>query len=123
MSKVAPPPGPPRPAVPPPEGDGAYAAVEAPDAWHVASLLCFAAALAARPIARTVGPLLPFFRYRFLLPLAIILTASALGCLLALVGMRRPAIRGASRLALFLNGVALALGLLALAAGVWIFYR
>lgn len=37
--------------------------------------------------------------------------------------MRRPAIRGASRLALFLNGVALALGLLALAAGVWIFYR
>lgn len=123
MSEIPASSGPPRPAVPPPEADGAYAAVEAPDAWHVASLLCFAAALAARPLARTVGPLLPSFRYRFLLPLLIILTASAIGCLLALVGMRRPAIRGASRFALFLNGVALALGLLALAAGFWIFYR
>ncbi len=108
---------------PPIEGDGAYAAVEAPDAWHLASLACFALSLAARPVARFLAPLLPATRYRFLFPLAIVLIASTLGCLLALAGTRRPAIRGASRLALFFNAVALVLGLLALAGGFWIFYR
>ena len=117
----SPDPAPPKP--PAIESDGAYAAVEAPDAWHLAALVCFAASLAARPLAHAIAPFLPTSRYRFLLPLAIILGASTLGCALALAGMRKPAIRGASKLALFLNGVALALALLALAAGFWIFYR
>lgn len=105
------------------EADGAYTAVEAPDAWHLAALLCFAVSLACRPISHALAPLLPFVRYRILLPHAVIFVSSGIGCALAWVGTRRPAIRGASRLAFFLNAVALGLAVLALAGSLWIFYR
>lgn len=124
MKPVSPPTGSPNPAVAPPDGDGAYASVEAPDAWHVLSLVCFAASLAGKPIARAIAPLFPPMRYLWAaLPVAVTLALALLGCLLALVGMRRAAIRGASRLALFLNGTVLALTLLAAAFGLRILLR
>jgi len=107
----------------PPALDGAYAAVEAPDLWHVAALACFAASLASRPLARMLPAA---FRFGLFLPtLTVLLTVifSLAGCLLAWAGTRRPQIRGASRLALLLNGVVLGLALLAGAAGIWILRR
>ncbi|HRU08570.1 MAG TPA: hypothetical protein P5144_04255 [Thermoanaerobaculia bacterium] len=116
--------GPPSSSPLPGEIDGAYASVEAPDAWHVLALVCFAASLAGKPIARAIAPLFPPTRYLWAaLPVGVTLTLSMLGTLLALVGTRRTAIRGASRIALFLNGTVLALTLLAAAAGLFILLR
>ncbi|MCL4838466.1 MAG: hypothetical protein KJ058_10940 [Thermoanaerobaculia bacterium] len=124
MNALSPPSASPAPAAAPPESDAAYASVEAPDAWHVLSLVCFAGSLAGKPIARAIAPLFPPMRYLWAaLPVAVTLALSLLGALLALVGMRRAAIRGASRLALFLNGTVLALTLLAAAFGLRILLR
>lgn len=118
MSRTAAPPSLPPSAEP----DGAFAPVEAPDTWHVLALVCFAASLASKPLARLV-PVALRPRYAFLLPIALTLGFAFVGLILAWLGTRRPAIRGASRLALLLNAIVLGLGLLAAAAGVWILRR
>ena len=110
-------------AAPPPESDGAYRAVEAPDLWHVASLACFAGALAARPIVRWLPPGLRFGLYGPTLVVLLTLGFAALGCLLAWRGTRRPEICALSRFALLLNATVLGLALLAALVGVWIFVR
>ena len=79
--------GPPSSSPLPGEIDGAYASVEAPDAWHVLALVCFAASLAGKPIARAIAPLFPPTRYLWAtLPFGVTLTLSMLGTLLALSG-------------------------------------
>jgi hypothetical protein len=113
-------------APPPPpaaERDDAYAPLEAPDALPVLSLLFFAAALGARPLARLLPrDLVPWPR-AVLVPVAIALGASALGALLAAVSLRNPRRRGIGRLALLLNAVVLVLTALTGAAMIWIFQR
>ncbi|MDI9630961.1 MAG: hypothetical protein QM311_05835, partial [Acidobacteriota bacterium] len=116
--------GPPSSSPLPGEIDGAYASVEAPDAWHVLALVCFAASLAGKPIARAIAPLFPPTRYLWAaLPVGDPLTPSLLVTVVALVGTRRTAIRGASGIALFHTGTVLALTLLAAAAGLFILLR
>jgi uncharacterized membrane protein YjjB (DUF3815 family) len=97
----------------PDDFEGEYGAVRLPDSWHVLSLACFAGALGSRFLA----PLLtrwwqvPF--YRTLLPGVLTLGLAALGLVLGLIGLRSPQGRGTARIAVFLNGIVLALGLLA----------
>ena len=105
------------------ERDDAYAALEAPDALPIVSLLLFAAALAARPLARLVPRELRTYPLGVLLPVAIACAASLAGAALALWSLRRSPRRGVARLALLLNGVVLALTGLAAAFMVWIVVR
>jgi hypothetical protein len=100
---------------PPPFDEGEYAVLQVPDAWHVLSLVFFAAALGARYLVR----LLPSGRgifYRPVLTAFSVPVLAALGLLFGLVGLRRPATRSIARVAVFLNGIVLVLSLLALAA-------
>jgi hypothetical protein len=99
--------------------DGEYGVVRLQEAWHVLSLACFAGAMGARLL---VG-LLPsawWPPFRPLLPGLVVLALASLGLLFGLIGLRVPRIRGAARIAVFLNGVVLVLGLLAAAALLYI---
>lgn len=93
--------------------EGEYAALDAPDAWHVASLACFAAALGARFLVRLL-PVAPF--PRTLMPGLAVLLFASIGLLCGWLGMRSPRGRGMAKIGLFLNATALVLGLLATAA-------
>jgi hypothetical protein len=100
---------------PSPFGDGEYAVLKVPDVWHVVSLLLFAASMGSRflvslfprelihPYAR---PILAAYAVPFL---------AAIGLLCAVAGLSRPESRSMARIAAFLNGVVLVLGLAALA--------
>jgi hypothetical protein len=103
-----------------PDFDGEYGAVRLPEAWHVLSLLCFAGALGARYLVTLLpdGFRPPF--YRALLPGVVALSLSGLGLVLGLIGLRVPGGRSTARVAVFLNGTVLVLGLLAAAAYLYI---
>lgn len=100
--------------------DGEYGVIRIPDAWHVLSLLCFLAAMGARLlislVPREVGP----HFYRPLLTACAVPVLATIGILFGLLGLRNPEGRSTARVALFLNGVVLVLGILALAAFYWI---
>jgi hypothetical protein len=93
--------------------EGEYAALDAPDAWHVASLALFAAALGARYLVRLL-PAAPL--PRTLLPGLAVLLFASLGLLCGFLGLRSPRGRGMAKIGVFLNATALVLGLLATAA-------
>jgi hypothetical protein len=93
--------------------EGEYGALNAPDAWHVASLACFAAALGARFLVRLL-PVAPF--PRTLMPGLAVLFFAGIGLLCAWLGLRSPRGRGMAKVGMFLNATALVLGLLATAA-------
>ncbi|HSG39479.1 MAG TPA: hypothetical protein VLE27_07550 [Thermoanaerobaculia bacterium] len=93
--------------------EGEYAALDAPDAWHVISLAFFTAALGARYLVRLL-PAAPF--PRTLLPGLAVLLFATLGLLCGFLGMRNPRGRGVAKIGVFLNATALLLGLLATAA-------
>jgi len=95
--------------------DGEYGVIQVPDAWHVASLACFTAALGARFLVKLL-PLRWMPLPKPLLPaIAVLLLASA-GLALGLVGLKSPRSRGAARVAVFLNATVLALAVLAAGA-------
>lgn len=106
-----------------PDRDEAYSALEGGDALPVLSLLCFAVALAARPLTRLLPPELRPYPRGVLVPVLIALAASLVGVLLAGWSLRSPRRRGAARVALLLNGVVLALTALAILVMIWIFRR
>ena len=98
--------------------EGEYGALNMPDAWHMASLACFAASLGARFLVKLLPFDMSFFGRAFLSGLAVLVLA-ALGLLFGLVGLRNPEGRGIARIGVFLNATVLVLGTLAV---VW-FYR
>jgi hypothetical protein len=98
--------------------EGEYGALNMPDAWHVASLACFAASLGARFLVKILPFGVPFFGRAFLSALAV-LVLSGLGLLFGLLGLRNPEGRGIARIGVFLNATVLVLGTLGMA---W-FYR
>ena len=98
--------------------EGEYGALNMPDAWHVASLACFAASLGARFIVKILPFGSPFLGRGFLSALAV-LVLSGLGLLFGLLGLRNPEGRGIARIGVFLNATVLVLGTLGMA---W-FYR
>lgn len=108
---------------PPLEPEEAYAPVDAPEVWPLLSLLCFALALASKPLVRLLPPEWRPYPLFVLLPVAVSVGASLLGLLLAWIGWRRRPSAGLARLALLVNGVVLALAALAAAALVWIVRR
>ena len=86
--------------------DGEYGVIRIPDAWHVASLACFTAALGARFLVK-------------LMPAVSVLLLAGAGLALGLRGLKNPRTRGAARVAVFLNATVLALG--GLAAGAFFY--
>lgn len=95
---------------------GEYAALDAGAVWPLLALALFVAALGARFLVDLVpGEALPW-PYRLLLPGLIAPAASLLGLLCAWRGLKHETGAALARLALFLNGVALCLSLLAIAA-------
>jgi hypothetical protein len=99
--------------------DGEYGVVRIPDAWHVASLACFVAALGARFL---VGMVLKIWDLgflpvnRFLLPGVAVLLFAGLGVAFGVAGLKSPQGREAARVAIFLNTTVLLLALLATVA-------
>lgn len=92
--------------------EGEYGALDMPDAWHVASLACFAASLGARFIVKLLPFGSPFFGRAFLSALTVLVLA-ALGLIFGLLGLRNPEGRGIARIGVFLNATVLVLGTLA----------
>lgn len=107
----------------PPEVEDAYAPVDAPEAWPLVSLLCFAIALASKPIVRWLPPDLRPYPAVVLLPIALSVGAALCGVLFAWIGLRRRPGNTLARTGLLLNAVVLALATLAAAALVWIVRR
>jgi hypothetical protein len=103
--------------------DEAYAPLEAPDVLPLLALLAFAAAIAARPLARLLPRAWRVYPWGVLAPSLIAVGCALAGFLLALVAARRPGRRGLARVALLLNGIVLGLTGLALLAGIWILRR
>lgn len=98
--------------------EGEYGALALPAAWHVASLVCFAASLGARFLVKLLPFGSPFFGRAFLSALAV-LALAGLGLIFGLLGLRNPEGRGIARIGIFLNATVLVLGALAM---FW-FYR
>lgn len=96
--------------------EGEYAALDLPDGWHVASLVCFLGSLAARFLVRLLPRGWPEPWMRPILPGLAVLAFSLLGILFGLLGLRSAKGRGLARIALFLNVTVFVLGLLAVAA-------
>ncbi|HEV8583315.1 MAG TPA: hypothetical protein VGX68_29980 [Thermoanaerobaculia bacterium] len=94
--------------------EGEYGTLDLPDGWHVASLACFAASLAARFLVRLLPAGHTFFGRVFLPGLAVFALAG-LGLLCGLIGMRKTRGRGLARVGVFLNATVLALSALAVA--------
>ena len=94
--------------------EGEYAPLDMPAGWHVASLVCFVAALGSRFL---VGALLPG-RWpspwtRPLLPGIAAFLFALLGLGFGLLGLRNARGRGVARVGIFLNSIVLVLTLLA----------
>jgi hypothetical protein len=99
---------------------GEYGTVTLPHAWHVLSLVFFAAALGARFLTALIPrELLTGIIWRPALTAFSVPLLATIGLLCALIGLRRPEGRGAAKIALFLNATVLALSGLAL----WAFFR
>lgn len=99
---------------------GEYGTITLPHAWHVLSLVFFAAALGARFLTALVPrELIAGIIWRPVLTAFSVPLLATLGLLCALLGLRRPEGRGAAKIALFLNATVLLLSGLAL----WAFFR
>jgi hypothetical protein len=96
--------------------EGEYGVVRIPDAWHVASLACFVAALGGRFVVGLIPRAwsLPFSR--LLLPGLAVLVLASLGVGFGLMGLRSARGRETARVAIFLNAAVLVLALLAATA-------
>ena len=106
--------------IPEPVG-GEYGTITLPHAWHVLSLLFFAAAMGARFLTALVPrELIAGIIWRPVLTLFSVPFFALLGVLFALIGLRYPEGKAAAKIALFLNVTVLALSGLALA---WFFER
>jgi hypothetical protein len=92
-----------------------YGALDLPDAWHVASLACFASSLGARFLVKLLPAASSYFG-RALLPGLAVFALAGLGLVFGLLGLRRPQGRGLARMGVFLNATVLVLGGLAVAA-------
>lgn len=104
--------------------DNAYAPLEGPDVLPLLSWLCFATALASRPIVRVLPASLRPYPYGILAPAALSAAAALVGLLLALLALRgAPRRRGLARLGIVLNAIVLVLTGLAALAMVWILRR
>jgi hypothetical protein len=99
---------------------GEYGTITLPHVWHVLSLVFFAAALGARFLTALVPrELLAGVIWRPVLTAFSVPLLATVGLLFALIGLRNPAARGASKIALFLNATVLVLSGVAL----WAFFR
>ena len=99
---------------------GEYGTITLPHAWHVLSLVCFAAAMGARFLTALIPrELLAGVIWRPVLTAFAVPLLATFGLLFALMGLRRPEGRGAAKVALFLNATVLALSGLAL----WAFFK
>lgn len=98
--------------------EGEYGALDLPDAWHAASLLCFAASLGARFLVKLLPAGDSFFG-RVFLPGFAVFALAGLGLLFGLLGLRKPQGRGLAKAGVFLNVTVLVLGALA----VVVFFR
>lgn len=96
--------------------DGEYGVVRIPDAWHVASLACFVAALGARFVVGLIPRAWSLPISRLLLPGLAVLVLASLGIAFGLLGLRSSRGRETARVAIFLNASVLVLALLAAAA-------
>ena len=92
--------------------EGEYGALDLPDGWHVASLACFAASLAARFLVRLLPAGHSYFGRIFLPGIAVFVLAG-LGLLCGLLGLRKARGRGLAKVGVFLNATVLALATLA----------
>ncbi len=94
--------------------DGEYAALDLPAGWHVASLVCFLAALGSRFLVSLFLPARwPSSWMRPLVPGVAVLLFAALGIVFGLLGLRNAKSRNMARIGVFLNAIVLVLGLLA----------
>lgn len=94
--------------------EGEYAPLEMPAGGHVASLVCFVAALGSRFLVSALLPARwPNSWTRPLLPGVVVLFFSLLGLLFGLIGLRSTRGRGVARVGVFLNSIVLGLTLLA----------
>ena len=99
---------------------GEYGAITLPHAWHVLSLIFFAAAVGARFLTALIPrELLVGVIWRPVLTAFAVPLLATIGLLFALLGLRRPEGRGAAKIALFLNATVLLLSGVAL----WAFFR
>jgi hypothetical protein len=95
--------------------EGEYGALDLPDAWHAASLVCFVASLGARFLVKLLPAGNAYFG-RVVLPGLAVFTLAGLGLLFGLIGMRKAHGRGLAKVGVFLNVTVLVLGGLAVAA-------
>lgn len=99
----------------PDDPEGEYGVVDLSASWHVASLVCFAAAIGARFLAKAVPRgLLPV--PRVLVPGVLVVVIATAGLLCGIAGLRKVKSRRISLVAIFLNVTAVALGLLGIGA-------
>jgi len=102
---------------------GEYGVVRVPDTWHILSLIFFLAALGSRFLTSLIPTEVNPHLYRPFLTAVLVPILALVGLLCGLLGLRNPAGRSTARVALFLNGVTLVLGLLAVAAFYYIARR
>ena len=103
--------------------DGEYGVIRIPDAWHVLSLLCFLVAMGARFLIALIPAEVHTVLYRPILTAVTVPAVALIGVFFGLLGLRNPAGRSTARVALFLNGVVLVIGVLAIAVFYWIMPR
>ncbi len=105
--------------IPEPFG-GEYGTVTLPHAWHVLSLVFFAAAMGSRFLTALIPhDVLKGIIWRPVLTAFLVPLLAAIGLLFGLIGLRQPEGKGAAKIALFLNATVLALSGLAL----WAFFH
>ncbi len=94
--------------------EGEYAALDLPAGWHVASLVCFLAALGSRYLVSLLLPSRwPSPWMRPFVPGVAVLLFATLGILFGLLGLRNAKSRGMARIGIFLNATVLGLSLVA----------
>jgi hypothetical protein len=93
--------------------EGEYAPLDLPAGWHVASLLCFAAALGSRLLVVLLPARWPSSWMRPLVPGLAGLLFALLGLAFGLLGLRNARGRSLARVGVFLNSIVLVLSLLA----------
>jgi len=102
---------------------GEYGVIRIPDTWPVLSLIFFLAALGSRFITSLIPTEVNPHLFRPLLTAILVPCLALVGILCGLLGLRNPEGKSMARVALFLNGVTLVLGLLAVAAFFYIARR
>jgi heme/copper-type cytochrome/quinol oxidase subunit 3 len=99
----------------PDDPEGEYGVVDLSASWHVASLVCFVAALGACFLAMAVPRgVLPV--PRSLVPGLLVLLLATVGLLCEIAGLRKEQTKRTARVGIFLNATVLAIGLLGVGA-------